>query len=120
MNSNWLNPVFVMIGLFSINTMLFAAEQTPQSVHNPFTRPQYLGAAVSNRSAQRADGNAVLDLRATMSAGTQSLVNVAGEFYGLGDEIDGYRLLSVGDGKAVFLKNGRKVTMTVLDETEVD
>ena len=34
----------------------------------------------------------------------------------VGEEIDGYRLLSVGEGRAVFFRKGSRLVLTVEDE----
>lgn len=47
-------------------------------------------------------------LRATMLAGDYSMVNLNGAIISLGEEIDGYRLVKVGEQTAVFAKNGKR------------
>lgn len=85
-------------------------------LHNPFARPAYLDRA--NATAPAGAGIRVdrLDLRATIADGENSLANVAGDFYRLGDEIDGYRLIAVELGRAVFAKGDQEMVVYVREQ----
>jgi hypothetical protein len=52
-------------------------------------------------------------LRATLVAGAQSLANVEGVILLLGEKHQGYRLVEVREGEAIFLGNGGRHTLTI-------
>lgn len=89
------------------------ADQNPQLQFNPFKRPGFLVAPNKQAGVKAVTKQGQLDLRAVMVAGRDSLVNISGEFYGIGDKVDGYRLVSVGEHHAVFIRNGKKLTITL-------
>ena len=53
------------------------------------------------------------ELRAVLVAGDRSMADVGGIIVKLGGEVDGFRLLEVRDRKAVFVKNGTKLTLSI-------
>lgn len=92
--------------------------------HDPFTRPGATGNSVPGAVAPLlggAPGDAVAvvevpwqpELRGVMLAGRASVANVGGTTLGLGESIDGWRLLQIEDGKAVFGRGGRRTTLTM-------
>ena len=52
-------------------------------------------------------------LRATVVAGRHSLVDVDGVVVGIGQEIAGYRLVQVGERRAVFEKHGTRRVLEI-------
>lgn len=52
-------------------------------------------------------------LRATILAGEFSMVNLNGVIISLGEEVDGYRLVEVGEQTAVFAKNGKRHALSM-------
>jgi len=89
------------------------AEGPPPLVHNPFSRPPsaVLPDALPVFSADGSEQP--LDLRATMVAGADRLANVAGRTLRPGDEVQGYKLLQVLEDRAVFSREGQRVTVHV-------
>lgn len=85
--------------------------------HDPFTRPMLTGPAapLSANSANAAMPEPVWkpELRAIMLAGPKSIVNVGGMLVGIGEQINGYRLLEVHEETAVFVNNKKRVTLTL-------
>jgi hypothetical protein len=53
------------------------------------------------------------ELRAVLLAGDRSMADVGGIIVKLGGEVDGFRLLEVRDRKAVFVKNGARLTLSI-------
>jgi hypothetical protein len=53
------------------------------------------------------------ELRAVLVAGDRSMADVGGIIVKLGGEVDGFRLVEVRDRKAVFLKNGTRLTLSI-------
>lgn len=80
--------------------------------HDPFHRPQPTAAGAAG-SAASAAAPWQPELRGVMQAGDASMVNVGGSQVGLGESIDGWRLLRVEDGKAVFGQGARRTTLTM-------
>lgn len=79
------------------------ASESAGVTHNPFARPVLESRADAGTFAPRAPG---FRLRATMAAGEDSLVNVDGRIVAIGGLVAGYRLVAVGEGTAVFVRNG--------------
>ena len=52
------------------------------------------------------------ELRATLAAGPQSMANLGGTILNIGEEAHGYRLISVGEGEAVFSNGNTRVVLT--------
>jgi hypothetical protein len=48
-----------------------------------------------------------------MLAGPKSVVSIDGRIVRIGDEIDGHRLIEVHEQTAVFVRNRKKVTLTL-------
>lgn len=91
-----------------------AAQVAPVIVHDPFSRPVL---AVTPPKVAPPIAASELPpqwdptLIAVMSAGTRSIVNVDGTIVGIGQEIDGYRLLSVGYREAIFAKGKQRLVL---------
>lgn len=89
---------------------LFAGGASIALVNNPFSRPAML-AAPANKPVKREEkiGQPVeLQLTATLVSDSTPLVIVEGEMLGIGEKIEGYRLLAVEEGRAVFTKKGKR------------
>ena len=80
--------------------------------HNPFSRPE-LGEVAAGGGAEPAGTAGEPELRATLVAGRGSLANVGGELLAVGDEIDGYRLVRVGEGFAEFERGKERTTIYI-------
>lgn len=97
-----------------------AAAQAAGLKHDPFARPVLVPRPAS---AESVPGNSVKapvpdsiwkpELRAIMVAGPKSIVNVAGALVRIGEQIDGYRLVEVHEETAVFVKNTKRVTLSL-------
>lgn len=85
-------------------------------LHNPFSRPPSV-VSVESPPLVAADGTIQpLDLRATMVGSKNGLANVAGRTLRPGDEVQGYTLLRVFEDRAVFLRDGKRLTVYVKPE----
>lgn len=97
--------------------MVFAGEslaQTPK--RNPFKQielePKNL--PVPSREDKRLDKTSEpLELRAIIVSNHNSKANVGGIIVGIGEEVNGFRLLSVKQDRAVFISGEKKVTVLV-------
>ena len=111
--------VFILITL--LLSLSHAAERTIKLTKNPFNRPPIFNTSKNTLSYTSSNGpGAELDVRATMSAGEKSLVNIGGNIIRVGEEIRGYRLLSVEEDKILFLKNNSIVTVIIKPEELVN
>lgn len=94
-----------------------ADESTATLRHNPFKQPD-LSMATSEDSGvgEAAEPEAKAPdpvLRATLSLGSASLADVDGDIIGIGEEVNGYRLLAVNEGSAVLSKDGNRLELSV-------
>lgn len=119
MNPRLFVALLIFIGL--LFTSLQAAEQRHARLgSNPFSRPEVLKpkppppAAPVVRPVLPPD-EVELDLTATMVSAQRPMVIVDGELLGIGDRIEGLKLIAVMEGKAVFTRNGRKFTFEISD-----
>ncbi len=89
--------------------------------YNPFSKPAMLAVPAEKAAKQEEVVAQTIapQLTATLVSAHAPLVIVGGEMLGIGDEIDGYRLLTVEEGSAVFQKNAKRHTF-VLDGNGVD
>lgn len=84
---------------------------------NPFRSPlQLVGQAIGLPLAANSGGD--LELRAILVGDPHSFVNLGGQIMGVGDEVAGYKLVSVAEEHAVFLRDGEMVTLSLYSESE--
>lgn len=99
----WPVPVWLLLAAAAAQA---ADERIPLQV-NPFVRPE--SGAAANAARAGADTGA-MELRALMLAGKLSLANIGGHIVGIGEEINGYRLVAVnGDGVVLERDGAQKV-----------
>ena len=86
--------------------------------HDPFVRPMLAARPASASPANAV--NALLpelawkpELAAVMLAGPKSAVSIDGTMVRIGEEINGHRLVEVHEQTAVFVKHGKKVTLSL-------
>ena len=86
---------------------------------NPFERPEAEKSA-ENKPVQEREPPRLehLRLRATLTAGSESLVNVDGVIVGIGEEFEGYRLVEVRRDQAIFSNGDELITLTLDQDTE--
>ena len=88
--------------------------------HDPFARPIFSRPTPPGAQPHDRAGTARLpeaawkpELAAVMLAGPRSVVSIDGRVLRIGDEIDGHRLVEVHEQTAVFVRNGKKVTLSL-------
>lgn len=86
-----------------------AAERAGDLKSNPFARP----APVEKVPVETPAAVNVLELRGIMIAGPRSQANIGGEIIAIGEEIDGYKLVSVRQQHVVLIKNDVKKILVV-------
>lgn len=84
--------------------------------HNPFARPsvEELNATTSAR-ASRLDEVWRPQLRAVLVAGSRSVADLGGVILNIGQSTNGYRLISVREEAATFVRNGEQVVLSLYD-----
>lgn len=114
--SRYVNAL-VLMSLLLIE-QLWADSQMPALQHDPFQRPVLSETQAGDASARKPElpTGEELDLRAILVDGDSSLVNVGGQFVRIGEQAEGYQLMSVHEGYAVFMRNKHKVIVPVWKE----
>lgn len=97
-----------------------AGDVAPSLRHEPFVRPPLASASASSASGGDITAREWKPkLRGVITAAKGSLVNVDGMILSLGEQIEGFRLMRVEERKAVFMKNGVRIELTI-DDPAVD
>jgi hypothetical protein len=99
--------------LASLATACRAEEPHTVLQTNPFERPAIVEKQENTAMNSNRPATPTLQLRATMQAGSRSLADISGKIIGIGQKIDGYRLVSVGERSVVLSKNGSSKTLSV-------
>jgi len=82
---------------------------------NPFSRPGYTVALDSAPLPSVVAQPVALELRATLVAGDTALVNINGIILSAGEEYQGYRVLSISEGRAVLSNSGERLVLNVYE-----
>ena len=61
-----------------------------------------------------------LQLIATLVSNGRPLANIDGEVFTTGDIYEGYRVLTIGEGRVVLIKDGERTTLDLQDTREAD
>ncbi|WP_347250174.1 hypothetical protein [Zoogloea sp.] len=89
-----------------------AADDTPPLLrHDPFRRPAPPPSATPASGATSSPAPWQPTLRGVLLAGSGALANVDGQMVGIGERIEGHRLVSVSEHQAVFEKDGRRIVL---------
>jgi hypothetical protein len=109
----------MIIAILSMLPLLNALAAEPSFLRrNPFVSPLDQGANGSSSADASRSSSAELKLKGILLSGEQPLVNFGGQIMAPGDEVAGYRLVAVGEGEAVFNRNGQIITMSLYAEPE--
>ncbi len=90
---------------------VWADSSRPVLKNNPFNQPNLVVESVPEEGSQVPRWSGFL--RATLVAGTKSLANVNGTLVGVGEDYNGYTLLKVGEGEAIFVRADERLTLLV-------
>lgn len=114
----------ILLCLGSLPTQVMSAEPLR---HDPFARPAFAQANAGGATAMMAGKgdesiNWAPQISILMNAGRDSMAVVNGAIVRLGESIDGYRLVKITHGEAVFMKNGKRmaVQMKPLAVSKID
>lgn len=99
-----ISRLLLLLPLAMVSGLLWADNERDIPLHNPFKRPNTLPqlTKMESRTAERRDTAPSFKLRAVMLAGKQTMVLVNDKLLGIGEIFQGYKLLSAGEGYAVF------------------
>ena len=86
------------------------ADDVPTLANDPFVRPQ-LVEHPAQEPAQSTSPS--LELRAILSAGDASRVDIGGRIVRVGEEVDGFTLVSVSEDGALFEQGGRSIRIAL-------
>ncbi|HUT41443.1 MAG TPA: hypothetical protein VM011_08890 [Gammaproteobacteria bacterium] len=94
-----------------------AADGTGPLRINPFVQPEVVADEAGPAVSSNEDS---MLLRGVMLAGEQSLANIGGKIVGIGQEINGYRLIAVNESNVVLDRDGtrRELGVSKLDGIE--
>jgi hypothetical protein len=106
--------IVVVMSLFSQS---HATENTGTLQTNPFSNPYISEIETTNDHVKAASPAITLELRGTMVAGTNSQANIGGTILAIGEDIEGYKLVSVKQRHVVLDKNGAQKTLS-LDQND--
>ena len=83
---------------------------------DPFKQPQISQYSASSDGSQ-ISGNSrkgwSVELRGTMQSARLPMVNLDGEVIALGEQVDGFRLVEVGERSAVFIKGSKRYVLSM-------
>ena len=80
--------------------------------HNPFQRPPELrGPTTADGEAPTLMAKGALELRGVLLAGSESQANISGRIMALGQELDGYRLVSVSIEEVELRRDGERIIL---------
>lgn len=104
-----------LVGLGCV-TLVMADSFAMTLRNNPFSQPEKQAVVAIQESHEQQQEEAALPtkkLRAVIVSDLNPMVNLDGQIITIGEEIDGYKLLSVNEGEAVFQWQGKQHTLTL-------
>lgn len=104
--------LFVVVVMSSLSQS-YAAEISGALQTNPFSNPYISENDVSKSHARKVLPAIALELRGTMIAGTNSQANIGGTILAIGEDIHGYKLVSIKQRHVVLDKNGTQKTLSL-------
>jgi hypothetical protein len=89
--------------------------QAIRVLHDPFQKPNIPQKSIVGPEAEKAPSQQSWSpqLKATLRAGRNSMANVNGKIIKLGETINGYRLIGVGERSAILVKNKQRLQLTI-------
>ena len=115
----------LVFGLFFwLLTPASAQDSLLRLSNNPFNRPAVLNQppppppAPVVRPVVVPPEEVELELTATLVSKTAPMVVVDGELLGIGEKIEGLKLIAVMEGKAIFARGRKKFSFSIADEQQ--
>ncbi len=97
-----------------------AASEPPPLDHNPFSRPPSQVRVGEDRRSIDLQPPTELVVTATMVSSSERLAHIDGRVLREGEQIYGYRLVRIGEDRAIFERNGETETVFVKPERDDD
>lgn len=117
MKRAWLSIAFSILSLPSANTFPAGVSEQPLLRTNPFIQPNLMaGPGEQAGAASKESDPADMVLRGTLMAGSDPMANISGVILEVGDEVNGHRLVSVGEWEVILEKDGVRKMLTVDNE----
>ena len=107
--------------LIALPMLAEAADPPLELRRNPFERPvleKLAASTVTRNSVVRAGEEP--GLRAVLVAGSKSSVDFGGVIIQIGESTNGYQLLSVEEGRAIFSNKGKKIAISLYEQAKGD
>jgi hypothetical protein len=84
-------------------------------LNDPFQKPSIPQKIIARPEAEKAPSQQTWapQLKATLRAGRNSMANVNGKIIKLGETINGYKLMGVGERSAILVKNKHRLQLTI-------
>jgi len=100
---------YLLVAAAACTSQALAAD-VPPLANDPFLRPQLIEPP---EPAPAEAASPPLELRAILSAGDASRVDIGGRIVRVGEEIDGFTLISVSEDDALFERGGRSIRIAL-------
>jgi len=111
---NFFKATLLTLSLWVAASACFAGGDEVRKLHNdPFDQHRGHRPGLQPQQAAATPPLWRPELRAVLVAGDRSMADVGGIIVKLGGEVDGFRLLEVRDRKAVFVKGGTRLTLSI-------
>lgn len=116
MNKRYRDRIIESCALVWIVPAVCVADSNPTIKRNPFERPT-MEALEPNpvSTGDRPDEEWSPKLHAVLVSGSKSLANLGGIVVQIGETANGYQLVSVGEGVAIFERNDERVVLSVFE-----
>jgi hypothetical protein len=90
-------------------------DQAIRVLRDPFQKPNIQQKSIVAPEAEKAPSQQTWapQLKATLRAGRNSMANVNGKIIKLGETINGYKLMGVGERSAILVKNKHRLQLTI-------
>ena len=113
--------IYALVCALGLMCCTVSAQERPAGLSkNPFSRPSYMVELQDAPAAVFAEEPVELQLIATLVSNGRPLANIDGEVLSTDDVYEGYRVLSIGEGRVVLVKDGERTTLDLMDMAERD
>jgi len=108
---------WLSIAMVAVPLAVAQASEVAELSHNPFSRPA-LPSLPSGRDLGLDDAptGETLELRATLITPGHAMADVNGVILTVGEEVEGFRLVEVGERRAVLEREGTRLVVSLGDE----
>lgn len=110
--------LLLLAGLLTCSVCHASEAETVTLKINPFMRPALEAVTLdSDNTAAGTKPSDAMQLRGTMLAGSNSVANIDGSIIGIGQQLNGYTLVSVEQRHVMLEQSGTQVKLSI--DTEV-